>query len=231
MGASLLDGLLSMVVPPLCAVCREPELSGAAVCPGCEGRLVPLTDPRCRRCGAPVVAAAERCADCRGRSLAFRSAWAPFAYEATARRLVVALKARGATRVAGFMADRIASRAPPTLLEGTFVPVPEHPARRRREGLNQAAALAGALARVTGLPIARTLGRQRSSTPQAGLAKRDRIANARNSVVARREPPAGRLLLVDDVYTTGATLDACARTLAGAGARDVAAVTFARALR
>jgi predicted amidophosphoribosyltransferase len=148
MPASLLDGLLSLVVPPLCAVCREPELSGSAVCPGCEGRLVPLPDPRCDRCGAPVVEAVQRCPECRGRSLAFRSAWAAFAYEPTAQRLVVALKARGATRAAAFMAGQIASRAPPTLLQGTFVPVPEHPARRRREGLNQAAALAGALARV-----------------------------------------------------------------------------------
>jgi predicted amidophosphoribosyltransferase len=231
MAASLLDGLLSLVVPPLCAVCREPELSGTAICPACAGRLVALPAPRCGRCAAPVVAPVRRCMECRGRSLAFRSAWAPFAYEATARRIVVALKARGATRVAGFMAGQIASRAPPAFLEGTLVPVPEHPARRRREGLNQAAALAGALARVTGLPIADALARRRSSTPQVGLAKRDRIANARGSVAVRREPPTGRLLLVDDVYTTGATLDACARALAGAGGRDVAAVTFARALR
>ena len=231
MSASLFDRLLSLVVPPLCAVCREPELSGTAVCPICEARLVPLPDPRCDRCGAPVAVPMARCPECRGRALTFRSAWAPFAYEATARRLVVALKARGATRAAGFMAGQIASRAPPSLLQGTLVPVPEHPARRRREGLNQAALLAQTLARTAGLPLARVLARRQGSTPQMGLARRARIANARDSVAVRRQPPAGRLLLIDDVYTTGATLDACARALAGAGAHDVAAVTFARAIR
>jgi ComF family protein len=231
MTAALLHRFLSLVVPPVCAVCREPELSGTAVCPGCEGRLVPLADSRCRRCGAPVPAAVDRCPECRGRALSFQSAWAPFAYEVTARRLVVALKARGATRVAAFMAGQIASRAPPSLLTGTLVPVPEHPARRRREGLNQAAELARALARTTGMPVTEALARRRSSTPQVGLAKRERIANARGSVALRRDPPPGPLVLVDDVYTTGATLDACARALAGAGGPEVAAVTFARALR
>jgi ComF family protein len=231
MTAPLLDRLLSVLVPPLCASCREPELSGSAVCPPCRALLVALPDPRCGRCGAPVVTAGRRCPECRGRALSFRSAWAPFAYEATARRLVVALKTRGATRAAAFMAREIAARAPPALLAGTLVPVPAHPARRRREGLNHAASLATALGRAARMPLADPLARRRSSTPQVGLARRERIAGARDSVVVRRAPPGGRLVLVDDVYTTGATLDACARVLARAGAREVAALTFARATR
>ena len=231
MTTTLLDKLVSLVVPPLCAACREPELSGAAVCTTCTARLVPLPDPRCERCGAPVVIASPRCPECRGRRLSFRSAWAPFAYEATAPQLVVALKARGATRAAAFMAGEIASRAPPRVLAGTLVPVPAHPARRRREGLNQAAWIARALGRLTGLVVAELLERRPSSTPQVGLARLERLANARGSVVVGAPPPGGRLVLVDDVYTTGATLDACAHALRGAGARDVAAVTFARATR
>lgn len=231
MTATLVDRLLSLVVPPLCAACREPELSGSAVCPGCRARLVPLPDPRCGRCGAPTVIAMPRCPECGGRALTFRPAWAAFAYEATAQRLVVALKARGATRAAAFMAGEIATRAPPQLLCGTLVPVPVHPARRRREGLNQAASLARALGRAAGMPLADVLERRRSSTPQVRLARRERLVNARDSVAVRAPRPAGRLVLVDDVYTTGATLDACARALWGAGARDVAAVTFARATR
>jgi predicted amidophosphoribosyltransferase len=96
--------------------------------------------------------------------------------------------------------------------------------------MNQAACLAAALRREAGLPVAEVLRRAPGSRPQVGLARGARLANARGSVIARPPPP-GRLVLVDDVYTTGATLDACARALREAGARDVVAVTFARATR
>ena len=129
------------------------------------------------------------------------------------------------------MGAEIASRAPPGLLCGTLVPVPAHPARRRRAGMNQAAWLANALGNRSRLPVADVLARSRSSTPQVGLARRERLVNARGSVRPGRTPPTGRLVLVDDVYTTGATLDACARALLAAGGEDVVAVTFARALR
>jgi ComF family protein len=227
----LLDRLVSLVVPPLCVSCLEPELSGEAVCPACRARLVQLCDPRCERCGAPVVTPLPRCPECRGRALSFGSAWAPFAYEGTARRLVGALKARGATRATTVMATEIATRAPPGLLRGTLVPVPAHPTRRRRAGLNQAAWLAGALGRAVGLPVADPLLRSRGSSAQVGLARAERLANPRHSIRSRRPPPDGRLVLVDDVYTTGATLDACAHALAEAGAVEVVAVTFARATR
>jgi predicted amidophosphoribosyltransferase len=129
------------------------------------------------------------------------------------------------------MGSEIASRAPPDLVSGTLVPVPAHPARRRRAGMNQAAWLAGALGHAARLPVADVLVRSRGSSPQVGLARRERLLNPRGSVRAGRAPPHGRLVVVDDVYTTGATLDACARALLSAGAGEVVAVTFARALR
>jgi ComF family protein len=227
----ILGRMASLVVPPLCVSCREPELSGAAVCAGCRRRLVALRDPRCERCGAPVVTPASRCPECRGRRPAFRTAWSAFAYESTARALVAALKSRGATPAARFMAGEIASRAPPGVLAGTLVPVPAHPERHRRHGMNQAACIATALGRATGLPAASPLSRESGSRAQVGLARRERLANARGSVSVRRRIALERVVLVDDVYTTGATLDACARALAQAGAGEVAAVTFARAVR
>jgi ComF family protein len=227
---SLLDRLVSLAAPSLCLACRVASPPDA-VCRRCRAGLVALPGPRCRRCGSPAGAAVPPCQECRGRALAFAGAWAPFAYEGTARRLVAALKHRGATRAAAFMSDEIAARAPPGLLAGVLVPVPAHPARRRRTGMNQAACLARALSRRTGLPVAQVLARARGSTPQVGLARRERLANARGSVRAGRGPPAGRLVLVDDVYTTGATLDACARALLVRGADEAVAITFARALR
>jgi ComF family protein len=226
----------SLVVPPLCVCCREPELSGSAVCPRCARLLVPLPDPRCRRCGAPVGRECDRCGECRGRPLAFDRAWSAFAYEGVSRRLVAALKSRGALAAASFMGERIAQRVPEPLLRGTLVPVPAHPFRRRRHGFNQAAELARAVGDAAGLRVTDVLRRDAASRAQVGLERRARLASAPGTVRVRagssRRTAIGPLVvLVDDVYTTGATLDACAQALRAAGACEVVALTFARAIR
>jgi predicted amidophosphoribosyltransferase len=127
------------------------------------------------------------------------------------------------------MAAAIAAGAPRALLDGaTLVPVPAAPARRRRRGFDHADVLAGALARRTGLPRVRAL-RRRGGARQLGAGRRERLTAGRLDVVATGPAPPVALL-VDDVHTTGATLAACARALRAAGAEDVRAVTYARAL-
>jgi ComF family protein len=144
---------------------------------------------------------------------------------------VGALKSRGALVLASFIANEIAARAPAALIAGTLVPVPAHARRRRAAGFNQAFEIAAALARQAGLPVRNPLRRVPAPT-QVGLERRARLENARGSVRARTGSAVpARALLVDDVYTTGATLDACAEALRQAGAEEVVAVTFARALR
>jgi ComF family protein len=231
MSRRLSSRLLTLVVPPLCGVCREPELAGRALCLTCSSRLVPLRDPRCRRCGSPQFHETARCTECRGRALAFGLAWSAFAYEGMARDVVGALKARGALVLGAFMADEIAARLPRDLLEGTLVPVPAHRRRRRRHGFNQANAIARPLGRALSLPVRDVL--QRASAPaQVGLERGARLRNAVGSARLRAGAAAPtRVVLVDDVYTTGATLDACAWALLDRGTREVVAVTFARALR
>jgi ComF family protein len=224
--------LVSLIVPPLCVACLEPEFSKSALCPDCRARLVSLSDARCRRCGAPVARDCDRCRECRGRSLAFARAWSPFAYEGLSRRVVGALKSRGALAVAGFMGEEIARRAPSGLLEGTLVPVPVHARRRRMHGCNPAREIAVALGRVTGSRFRDVLERTGRPAPQVGLERSARLANARGSVALRSRASAPeQVVLVDDVYTTGATLDACARALCASGSKEVVAVTFARAVR
>lgn len=231
MSSRLSSRLLSLVVPPVCGVCREPELGGRALCPTCRSRLVALRDPRCRRCGSPQLHETARCGECRGRTLAFGRAWSAFAYEGMARDIVGTLKGRGASVLGAFMADEIAARAPRDLLGGTLVPVPVHPRRRRRHGFNQAEAIAHPLGRALSLPV-RDVLRRANAPAQVGLERGARLRNAAGSARLRAgaaAPP--QAVLVDDVYTTGATLDACARALLDSGTRDVTAVTFARALR
>ncbi len=224
--------LVSMVVPPLCGVCREPELSGAPLCRPCRAALVPLPDPRCGRCGAPGVRLTGACGDCRGRRLAFERAWSAYVYEGVARDLVAGFKSRGRTPLARFMAAEISRLAPEGILQGALVPVPAHPERRRRHGFNHAAEIAAALARATGMPRRDLLLRPHGMPTQVGLERRSRLRGARGSVSVRpqRETPSVAVL-VDDVLTTGATLDACATALRRAGAKRIFAVTFARAIR
>lgn len=220
-----------MIVPPLCAACREPEFSGEQVCSECRAMLVPISDPRCERCGGPVALPAASCGECRGRGLAFDRAWAAFHYGGVCREIVAALKLRGHVAATRFMAAEIAARVPEGLARATLVPVPAHPRRRRRDGFNQAGALARALGSRTGQPVRDLLVRAGGAAPQVGLERRARLANARGSV--RSRPVAGppeRVVVVDDVYTTGATLDACAAALRASGVSEVSAVTFARAV-
>ena len=151
-------------------------------------------------------------------------------YAGVARDLVAALKFRHARPVADVMAAHIVAGAPPSMLAGaTIVAVPAHPAHARTRGYDQARLLAQALARRTGAPVARPLLRRGPERAQLGASRSERLERGRIDVVARRGAPE-RVLLVDDVHTTGATLDACARALLAAGAADVAAVTWARAL-
>ena len=231
MQATLARSLLSLIVPPLCVACREPDLSGAAICPSCAATMRALGSC-CRRCGAPLPHALDACMECRGRSLAFDRAWAPFAYSGAARAMVLGLKVRNLHCASAYMAGAIARRAPPGLLEGVLVPVPAHRERTRRHGQNQAEALARALSRATALPVRDVLTRAPGAPHQVGLPRAARQANARGSIgVAHGIVQGGRAVLVDDVHTTGSTLDACAAALRAAGAGQVAAVCFARTVR
>ena len=146
--------------------------------------------------------------------------------------MVLGLKGRGLTCVTSYMAAAMSRRAPSGVLEGTLVPVPAHPERIRRHGQNQARELAEALGRLTGMPVRRVLARRAGARRQVGLERPARRANAQGGIVAHDHLAAGTpRVLVDDVYTTGSTLDACAAALRAAGSGPVTAVCFARTVR
>lgn len=152
------------------------------------------------------------------------------AHDGPARALVAALKFRGALAAADLMAAQIVAGAPAELLaQATLVPVPAHPARRRARGYDQAALLARALARRTQQPTTTCLTRDGAPQRQLGAGRRTRRAAGRLDVRCAHPAP-HHAVLVDDVHTTGATLDACARALREGGAERVAAVTYTRAL-
>ena len=202
--------LLSLVAPPLCWGCGGPA---------------PRDEPLCRSCRT-----GQRWLESVAVEVAGIRTWAPVAYEGSARALVGALKFRGAAGIADHMAAAMLARAPPRLIDNrTLVPVPLHPARLRRRGFNQADRLTAAMAARSAMPVARCLRRRGPQGAQVGRGRSDRLAAVRDSISADR-PVAPRVLLVDDVITTGATLAACVAALRDAGASEVAAIAFARTL-
>ncbi len=163
--------------------------------------------------------------------LAGVQAWAPLAYEGGARALVRGLKYRSAVALAGPMAAQIAANAPSGLLRpgDALVPVPLHPARLRSRGFNQSERLASALGARTGLAVCDCLQRQGPATRQVGRDRTERLEAPAGVVTLRAgRPVPARVVLVDDVATTGATLAACAGALRHAGVRRLVAVAFAR---
>lgn len=221
-------GLLSLVLPLRCAVCERP---GDALCGVCLTTLVPVGPTGCARCGAPGPWPIGRCAECAGRRLAFDSARAAFLYRGAATVLVRSWKEQGRRDLATPLASLVAREVVrPEVDALTFVPGQRDRARAR--GHVPARGLAEALAPLWGIPWAPLLERVPDGhrARQVELARRERTRGARRLYAPSLEAPA-RVCLVDDVYTTGATADACAAALRQAGASSVCVVTLARAVR
>jgi ComF family protein len=226
-----------------CGVILDSPIDGP-VCPSCWRAVVPITPPVCHTCGNALPWWRERdrahecCARCRRLGSALAASRAAGAYDGVLRQLIHCLKYEGrrtlAVGLGGIMRERGAD-----VLEGAdlVVPVPLHWRRQHTRGFNQADDLAHSL----GLPVVRALRRVRATSPQFGLSASRRHRNVAGAFAPRRRGWLHRrrhdprlheacVVLVDDVSTTGATLQACAEALKAAGAREVRALTAARAL-
>jgi ComF family protein len=218
--------LLDLLLPRRCACCSLP---GVEICDACLSTLPRIRAPVCERCGAPTQWPVERCRECTGRRLAFATARAAVRYEHDARVLVTAWKEhahRGLAEVAAtLLADAV---APPTADALAYVPA--DPDRGLKRGHHPARALAVNLSAIWGVPVHPLVDRPRAGRPQRELGLVERRRNVAGAFAASRAPPA-RVVLVDDVYTTGSTASEAARCLLRAGARRVDVLTFARTVR
>lgn len=237
----LTSSFLALVFPDECRVCGEPlrEASRIPVCRACLKIPTPLAaDYFCVSCRTPFLNSFPldeegRCALCRTNARGFDAAYSFGAYDGVLKKLIHLLKYDRIRTLAGPLADRLVSACPLDQRFDAIVPMPLHWFRHWRRGYNQAALLAKELGRRGGLPLVRGVRRSRATPPQAGLSGARRRANVAGAFQPLRGRPLQgmRVLLVDDVFTTGATASACAGALKQAGASYVAVLTLARADR
>lgn len=223
----LRDQFLNLLYPPRCVGCRR---IGVSLCAECIEQFPRVEPPFCARCGDQVVAEGL-CTRCRTSPLQIERIRAVVYFEGVLREALHQLKYQGRTALAeplgGLMAAYWVQHA---LSADIVVPVPLHAARLRERGYNQAALLARAMTRRIGLALdEQTLVRERATAPQVDLDASQRKENVRGAFRCSARTLTGRrVLLVDDVCTTGATLEACAIALYEGGASSVQALTLAR---
>jgi len=236
----VLEGLLSVLYPDGCKVCGTlvPELRQASICAGCWAGVRRVAGPVCSICGRPLPAgpgpADGRCGNCLFAAPPFTAARAAAYYEGTLREVIHHFKFGRQANLATPLADLLYQayqETQPWLRVDVVVAVPLHRRRLRERGFNQSERLAMRLARRIGRPYLKgALTRRRATPPQSGLGRAARAVNVRGAfAVARPGRVRGRcVLLIDDVFTTGATLGECAGALRAAGAREVFVLTVAR---
>jgi ComF family protein len=238
------EALASVVLPAPCRICARTLDTGGRIpfCHACLTALAqPLPEPLCSQCGRPIVSSAEGisprlCHLCRSGVYAFDVARSFGAYTPRRARAILLLKYGNVAPLGAWFARQLAGlvhRQIQDLAADAVVPVPLDRSRLRERGYNQAELIARPLARLLGIPFrSYLLVRTRPRPNQLRLTRRERWETVRGAYATCNTAAVDnlRVLLVDDVFTTGATLDACSRALKGAGAAQVVGLTVARAL-
>ena len=222
--SGVLERTLDLLFPPICVTCRR---VGRWICARCWETVQWMYGEACGRCG--IASAENPCTLCADAGSPLRTVVAVANFEGTAREAVHALKYEGRYAIASTL-GRLLAGAAHELAVDCVAPVPLHAARRRERGYDQAELLARTAARTLRVPLnADALVRVRRTKQQVSLGLDARRENVAGAFVAARSYRGQTVLLVDDVYTTGATLHAAAGALLEAGASSVVAAAFARA--
>ncbi|MDO5702902.1 MAG: ComF family protein [Lachnospiraceae bacterium] len=223
---------LDLLYPRRCPVCGEAAPWGLDICPECTEKLPYVREPVCRKCGKPVDDMQVYCRDCMNVRHRYVRGRGVFVYDDVMRRMLTDFKYRG-RREYGHTIGRLMAQYAVSFMEewqpDIIVPVPVHASRKRSRGYNQAEILSGEIASYFDMThAADTLVREGNTAAMKTLSSSERTANIRSAV--RCEKPSedgGSVLIVDDIYTTGATVDACAEVLIEAGYGEIFFLTAA----
>lgn len=229
----ILNECFDLLYPRRCPVCGEivkPE--GALICPVCFPKLSYVKGPTCKKCGKQVFnSTIEYCYDCTRHRHSFEYGLALINYDDHARQSMAAIKYKNKRQYLDFYAEAICQRYAAQLRSmnvQALIPVPIHASRKRQRGFNQAELLADKIGARLGIPVySDALCRSKKTLPQKQLNPTERLQNLQQAFQPGTIPPGVTdVILVDDIYTTGATLEACTRILKSAGIRRVYFVTI-----
>lgn len=232
-GIQVFARLSNLIYPRRCPICDG--LTGShkiLVCETCRQRLVYVREPACKKCGKPLEKEeAEYCADCSRRKHTYTRGKAVFPYDRLMRASIARFKYRGRREYADFYAEELVKRCGELLHSwqpDALVPVPLHKSRMRKRGFNQAELTARKVGKALGIPVEkRLLLRTKKTSPQKELNDVQRRANLKNAFqVSQNDVRLKRVVLVDDIYTTGSTIDAAAAVLLEHGVERVYFLTI-----
>jgi ComF family protein len=233
--------LLDLALPPRCLHCDDDltSTSDISLCLKCTQLIAPELPDCCRRCGAILpegLEPSERCPSCKGYSLKFDAVYPLGRYDDALKEVVLKTKRLSSEVLSLTIGRLLATRLRDKIVQfdpQAVVPIPMHWARRLRRGVNSPELLAECLSKKLGIPVLRTLRRRRYTSPQKDLLPRERFRNVRGAFAVRRwnekRLKNARVLLIDDILTTGATCSEAAKLLKQAGAAAVAVAVVARA--
>ena len=236
--SELFQAAVSLLYPATCTICRKQVRADEYLCDGCEAKIIRIVPPFCETCSEPFqgsINTAFTCANCAHRTIHFDAAVAAYRGRGIVRDVIHEFKYNRQIHLRHLVARWLRAALDDERLRGqqfdVIVPVPLHPARQRERGFNQATLLAELLSAHASIPCRPLLKRIRYTTTQTALDRSERMENLHNAFRLRKNADVRglRMLLIDDVLTTGSTLSECARVLKRAGAKSVHAATAARA--
>ena len=233
-----INAVIDFVYPPRCSLCGRYCVDQEGICPDCLSQIHYIGRPLCIRCGKPFsheMITDHFCGECLTRKRHFTRARAVGLYTGIFRKALHRFKYQWKHCLATPLGTLMARRMESFFSDGTYhcmVPVPLHPRRLRKRGFNQALVLARVLSRIYHIPLDRdNLVRTRWTQSQVGLSERERKDNVKGAfaVLESARITQRTILLLDDIYTSGSTVDECSKVLITAGARQVDVLTLARA--